>query len=104
MRLHKGLFWGESVLDKKHQIIWRLKHKRLQRNVHVLTLASNGIDLIDIYPSYVFMQPYFQKEDFYVIGLAGSRQEALTLSRFIVEQMYMKNGNCNIREFLHIES
>lgn len=102
MQFYKNLWVSENAIQKKFQIIWKLKHFRPQADVYVLVLADTPHDLIHIYPAKEFLQPYYKKrhQEIFVIGFAYTRVEALELVRRIVEEVYQKTGDCDISAYV----
>lgn len=100
MRWYSHLFVGEKAKKQKRQIIGKIRKKILQSEVHVITLAENGENLFDIYPSEMLLTPYYKEKDFYIIGIAADYWEALDVARDIVDAMYQKTGTCCWSEFV----
>ena len=70
MRYYKYLYLTEGLRKKKKKMIKKLNENRLQLNIHVITLAQNERDQLEIYNSMLFLQPDFPNEDFFVVGIA----------------------------------
>ena len=68
MRYYKHLYLAEGI-KKKEKIIRKLEEKKLQMNIHVITLARNEKNQLEIYNSMVFLQPDFPYDDFWWSGL-----------------------------------
>lgn len=106
MRFYKNLWVGKQAAGKKWRILWSLKHFRPLKDVFVLILARTPHDLIHIYPSEEFLQPYYKKRsrDLFVIGIACGKQEALELVCRIVEEVYRETGGCDIRRYIKLKA
>lgn len=100
MRWYHNLFMGEKARKKKYKIIWKIKHNAGLVNIYVITTATNPQNLLDIYPSWVLMQPYFRELDTQIIGIACGYEEAITVVQNIIETMYSETGGFDIRNFM----
>ncbi len=94
-------FWiGPSIKEKKWIICKRIQYNKLQRGIYVLTLASNKNNIIDIYPSYVLLQPYYKRQKLIVVGIAKGYEEAINLVKDIIEHIYKETGSVNVRDYI----
>lgn len=100
MRWYKNLYAGESVRHKHKKIKWKIMHNGGQLRVYVITLASNTQNLLDIIPSWELMQKHYPKGQLYVIGLAGSYEEALETAGHIINEVYKNTGGFDIRSYI----
>ena len=89
MRYYKHLYLAEG-LKKKEKIIRKLEEKKLQINIHVITLARNEKNQLEIYNSMVFLQPDFPYDDFLVVGLAKGYEDAVEIVEEIAQEVYNK--------------
>ncbi len=90
MRYYKHLYLAEGI-KKKEKIIRKLEEKKLQMNIHVITLARNEKNQLEIYNSMVFLQPDFPYDDFLVVGLAKGYEDAVEMVEEIVWEVYNKD-------------
>lgn len=51
MTWYDDLYVGESIVHKTKKIKWKICHNAGQINIYVITLASNGQNLLDIIPA-----------------------------------------------------
>ena len=103
MRWYEKLYLGEKAQKKRLSVI-RAVRKEKTVGYYVLTLASNGQDLLDIYPAFAFTQPYYKEKDLLIIGIAADFKDAAMLSGKIVSEVYQKTGGFDIAGFLQQES
>ena len=99
MRYYKHLYLAEG-LKKKEKIIRKLEEKKLQINIHVITLARNEKNQLEIYNSMVFLQPDFPYDDFLVVGLAKGYEDAVEIVEEIAQEVYNKTKGADIRSFI----
>lgn len=65
-----------------------------------ICLSSNPSNLLDIMSVNELSFPYYKKRENRIIGLAANRSEAVELVAEIVEDVYTKTGDFNIRDFI----
>ena len=99
MRYYKHLYLAEG-LKKKEKIIRKLEENKLQINIHVITLASNEKNQLEIYNSMVFLQPDFPYDDFLVVGLAKGYEDAVEIVEEIAQEVYNKTKGADIRSYI----
>ena len=49
MRFYQHLYMGEQAAGKRFQILQGLRERKIQPDIYVITLASGGNNLLDIY-------------------------------------------------------
>ncbi len=97
---YEKLYVGESIIHKKNKVIWKIRHNAGQIGVYVITLASNGNNLLDIIPAAELLQKAYPKKNLCVVGLAKGYDEAVEVAASIVDEVYQKTGGFAVREFL----
>lgn len=100
MTWHDDLYVGESIIHKTNKIKWKICHNAGQLNIYVITLASNGSNLLDIIPAKELLQKGYPKHDLYIVGLAKGYEEAVEVAVSIVDLVYQKTGGFAIRSYL----
>ena len=53
MRWYDDLYVGYNLLDKKRQVMWKIKRGKQQFNKYVITLPFNDYDVLDIHLMYL---------------------------------------------------
>ncbi|MGN0142183.1 MAG: hypothetical protein ACI4AD_08135 [Roseburia sp.] len=101
---YEDLYVGESIIHKTNKIKWKIRHNAGQIDIYVISLASNGKDLLDIIPSRELLQKAYPKRELYVVGLAKGYEEALTVAVSIVDEVYQQTGGFDVRSFLQERS
>jgi len=99
MRYYKHLYLAEGI-KKKDKIIQKLEEKKLQMNIHVITLARNEKNQLEIYHSMVLLQPYFPYDDLFVVGLAKGYEDAVEMVEEIAQEVYNKTKGADIRSYI----
>ncbi len=97
---HK-LYHSESISERQlEKIKKQLETKPLFCNVYLITPAANTSDLLEFYHSRQLAQQYYQDHPPYVIGIARTYGEAVSVVRDIVQECYDARKDCLLREYL----
>lgn len=100
LRYHPGLCLGESIqVNKLGRLKRNLNRCPLRTNVCLITLARNGRDLLDIYPSRYLGQRFYDDRLPLIVGIAGDHEEAVGLAVKMLEECMRVRGDCRLREF-----
>ncbi|MGN0170246.1 MAG: hypothetical protein ACI39H_05710 [Lachnospiraceae bacterium] len=90
---YKNLYIGDSILEKKEIVLDKIQHNVLQPGIYVIVLAENGKDNFRIIHSLEFLQKSYPKDDLFVIGVAGGKQEAYELVTRMVQDVLDATGS-----------
>lgn len=100
MRYYKHLYLMEGLEKKKEKIIGKLNQNKFQMNIHIITLAQNEKNHLEIYDSRLLLQPSFPHEDFFVVGIAKGYEDALELVEEITQEVYNETKGADIRSYI----
>lgn len=100
MKWHTDLYMGPSVVHKQKKIKWKIMHNAGQLGIYVIALAANQKNLLDIIPSGELLQKHYPKQELYIVGLAGSYEEALEVAGGIVSEVYRSTGGFALQEYI----
>ena len=100
MKWYKNLYVGESIEHKQKKIIWKIKHNAGLLNTYVIAFASNNQNILDIIPTTNLMQKAYPQKELMIIGIAGSYEEALELTRRIIDDTYTNTGKVDVYNYL----
>ena len=100
MKWYPQLYVGEHVSKKRKKIIWKINHCRKIYHVYLITLASNGKDIFDIFSSVYLSFPAVRRNCPMIVGIAGDYFEAVDLCLKIIEEVYQETGKVEIRKYL----
>lgn len=95
MRWYDRLYVGERAKKKRYSLL-RAVRKGRPSGYYVLTPASNGKNLLDIYPALTLCQPYYRNADLLIVGIASDYEDAVGLAARIIEEVYKKTGAFDI--------
>lgn len=95
------LYLGKSISEKKlDKIKKKLENKLLLSDLYLLTLAHNPQDQLEFFQARQLAQLHYKNSEHYVIGIAGSRGEALKIIETITMECLQERGDCSLREYL----
>lgn len=98
------LYVGEKAKKKRYRIIQGIRRLKPQPGVYVITPASNGNNILDIYPWTALVLPFYREEEFLIMGIASDYWEALEVAGRIVNDMYRKTGGFDLPSFIGEEA
>lgn len=98
------LYVGEKARKKRYRIIQGIRKSKSGPEIYVITPATNGNNILDIYPAMTLSWPIYQDEVFLVLGIASTYWEALEVAGNIVNDMYRKTGGFNLQGFIGKEA
>ena len=100
MLWYSRLYVGERARKHLFSIIRSIREKKYRPGVFVITPASNGNNILDIYPAPELLLPYYRERDFLIMGIALGYDEAAQVAARIVEDLYQKTGGFDLKELL----
>ncbi|MCM1439649.1 MAG: hypothetical protein NC131_10705 [Roseburia sp.] len=100
MKFYKNLYIGDTIKNP-HQVKRKIKHHAKQLNIFVIMLAS-GDNQLEICHSMLIRQPFYRKKENapYIIGIAGSYDEAVEIVCRITKEAVEQNGNADLKGYL----
>ena len=100
MRWYNRLYVGKKAKRYRRFIIKHIREQKFQSGAYVITPASNGNNILDIYPAVVLLHPEYASRDYLVIGIAAGYWEALEVVRQIVDDLYRQTGGFDLDSFI----
>ncbi len=108
MRWYKKLYVGDNAKNSKFKIMRKIKTRSLQVDTYLITLATNPENLLDIISTNLLLQPYYKKryvrDKICVVGMAKGYDEALEVTRCIIDDVYNSTGGFDIKRYLGFET
>lgn len=102
MRFYRNLYVGESVKHPE-KIKKKLKRYAKLNNVWLIAYAAENRQL-EIYHCIMLQQYYYKANPPYVIGIAGSQEEASQLLCRIAEEAVRQTGQPDLAAYLFAEA
>lgn len=99
MRWALNLYTTEKTKKKLPKIMWKMKRRRIQPGIWLITIASNPENLLDIFQSIYYLQPAFLKQNPDIVGIAEDEEAAKELVVQMLQDIYEKNGNFDVRSY-----
>lgn len=99
MEWYKNLYLGERAAKKHYQLFRKINKRRLS-NAYVITLPSNSENVLDIYSYNELLQKHYKENDIFVVGLACGREEALEVTKSIIQDVYSASGTFRVDEYI----
>lgn len=86
MEFANHVYIGTSIRNRAERIMDRMKDGKMLLSVYCITEAGNSTDLYDIYNYHELRQDYYKEHPVKIIGLAGSKEEAIGLVANMIQQ------------------
>ncbi len=99
MQWHKRIYFNKDIKNKR-KIINNIRKGKLQLSAFVITLPMGNDGILELYPSYVLLQPQYKESGLYIIGISDDRKKALKLMSDIILECYNKTGSFNVSEYI----
>ena len=100
LKWSENLIVGDTLLTRKNSIIDRINDKKPVFSVFLLTLPSGNDGQLDIINAYYLIQDKIRGMVPEILGIFGSRKEALAEITRLTEECYAKNGNVDLQQYL----
>lgn len=100
MRYYRHIYLAEGLEKKKDKIIKKLENNKFQVSIHLIVLPQNEKNHLEIINSVLLLQPDFPKEDYFVVGISKSYDDALELVEKITEEVYHETKGTDIRSYI----
>ncbi|WP_124066388.1 hypothetical protein [Clostridium sp. E02] len=101
---YNHLYVGEKARKKRYRIIQEIRKEKSHSNIYVITPATNGNNILDIYPTTFFEFPFLKEETFLILGIAADYFEALEVAGRVIHDLYRKTGGFDLKIFLEEEA
>ena len=98
MKFYKNLYIGDTV-RKPEKIKRKLKKYAKLNNVWLITYLADN-EKLEIYHCLMLQQYYYRENPPYIIGIAGSNEEATQLICRIAEESIQTTGQANLVKYL----
>lgn len=100
LKFRSIMFFGESVKSEHRRLLRRLSQgKPVKKEITLITYAANGQDLFDLLPAKELKISYRKQQELYVLGMAGSKEEAIGLVQDMVMEVYKETGGFDVRSY-----
>ena len=100
LKWSENLIVGDTLRTRKDSIIKRINDKKPVFSVYLLTLPSGSEGQLDIISAYFLIQDRIREMTPEILGIFGSRKEALREITRLSEECFTKNGNVDLQQYL----
>lgn len=99
MKWYKKLYIGESITENAEEIIKDISVNENVKKRFLITLPANKSNMLDIITAkmgiMITWRPVF------VVGVAGSRKEAVEMTADLVSEIYEKTSGFDFEEYFN---
>ena len=99
MKYYKDLYIGESIKEKKDEILEKLETNTIMLQLYVITLTKSEQNQLEFMKSLLWRESA-DKEKLLIVGLAGNYEEAVYLIEKITKEVYAATKGANIRKYI----
>lgn len=105
-KLFKELYTNDLSPKKVKRYRSRLEQGKPALSLYLIALPLTGQGILEIYPYTSLLQKHYKEssQSMYVLGMADSYDDALELTRQMIENMYKKTGGFSVRDFVKLAS
>ena len=100
LKWSENLIVGDTLRTRKDSIINRINGKKPVYSVYLLTLPSGSEGQLDIISAHFLVQDRIREMTPEILGIFGSRKEALGEITRLTGDCYERNGNVNLQQYL----
>lgn len=101
MKFYNNLYIGDTI-KRPEKIIKKLKRYAKLNNVYLIAYVAQNRQL-EIYHSLILQQYYYKENPPYIIGIAGSQDEANQIICRIAEEAVHTTGRADLVEYLFLD-
>lgn len=100
MKYYKNLYMTDAIKKKKDKMIKKMEAGKLIPGIHLITLAVNPKNHLEIWHYPILLQPSFPKDELFVVGITKGYEEALEVVEEILQEVYNKTEGADIRSYI----
>lgn len=100
MKFYKDLYISEVYKKKKKQMIREIKSRKTMLHTYLLTISENDTMQLEIIHAAHLIQPAYDTDNMYIVGIASDYYEALRMVEEITKEVYENTNEVNIKGYL----
>jgi hypothetical protein len=100
LKWSENLIVGDTLRTRKDSVIARINDKKPVYSVYLLTLPSGSEGQLDIISAYFLIQDRIRDMTPEILGIFGSRKEALSEITRLTGECYVKNSNVDLQQYI----
>ena len=99
MNWYQNLYFGKTAEKKKDTIIKQIEAGENRMFTYLITLAQTPVNQMEILTPAYYKNQAGRNEEPLILGVARGCNEAQEVVRVIVEDVYTKTGNAQVRQY-----
>jgi hypothetical protein len=103
MVLHSDIYISPHLQKNSDRIFRRLNKKHKIKDLVCICIACNPINLLEIISINELYKDFYENKPYIVIGLAKGEEEARILVKDIINDVFSKQENVDVRKFFNIK-
>lgn len=103
MRWAVNLYTTEQTRKKLPLIMRKVRKRRLQPEIRLITLSSNIQNLLDIIPASAYLQTGLANLNPDIVGIAKGQEEAEELAVRIILDVLKNTGSFDVRKYFKFQ-
>ncbi len=97
---HPDFYQTEKAAEDMDRIRICLEKAEVLCRAYIITLSSNPAEQLDIYSLRMFLKSReYKSGEPCIVGVAATREEAVSLIETMAKDIYEKTGDCDFRKF-----
>ncbi len=100
MQFMGRLYVGESISSKEHEIVRKVHNRQLVTNLYLIVLSTHPDNMLELILEKETLQECYPSSELKVVGIAGDKDEAISLVQNIIEESMCETGSADVRAFL----
>ncbi len=100
MRWIQNPFVGNSAAGTYAKTKRRIDHRKTHKPVWVLALNENSKGLMELIPSPVLLQKQYPTNSLLLIGMAGSKSEAMEMASQIITMAHTERRDFDVQQYI----
>lgn len=93
------LYIGDKMKKKKENAITSINKREATFGVYCIAFASHPSNLFDIMDANELLFPHYKKSNTCIVGLAKGKEEAVSLVRDMLMEVYNETGDFDVRTY-----
>lgn len=103
MILHSDKYISPNLQNKSSRILRKINKKKKVKDLVCICIASNPNNLFEIIQLNELYKELYENKTYIVVGLANGDEEARILVKDIVQDVFAKQNNVDVRKFFKIK-
>lgn len=100
MVVPKNVILGENAGENKRKILKKIKRNEPMFGVYLITIPSNNVGTLEIYPYLVLLQEQYKNNQPDVVAIAKGKDEAYEVVKNLVTDCYNHTQCFDMEEYL----